>query len=56
PESLHHFHKMFFDHDCVWCIDIVSAKEIDFRFSLLQMCTGYCSFNEGISNLKQTSG
>ncbi|KAG2110896.1 uncharacterized protein F5147DRAFT_772164 [Suillus discolor] len=55
-ESLHHFHKMFFDHDCAWCIDVVSAKEIDFRFSLLQMCTRYHTFKEGISNLKQTLG
>ncbi|KAG1902915.1 uncharacterized protein F5891DRAFT_1186058 [Suillus fuscotomentosus] len=33
-ESLHHFHKMFFDHDCAWCIDVVGAKEIDFQFFL----------------------
>ncbi|KAG1783205.1 hypothetical protein EV702DRAFT_1191636 [Suillus placidus] len=56
PESLHHFHKMFFDHDCAWCIDVVGAKEIDFCFSLLHMCTGYHTFKEGISNLKQTLG
>ncbi|KAG1866355.1 hypothetical protein C8R48DRAFT_772453 [Suillus tomentosus] len=55
-ESLHHFHKMFFDHDCAWCIDVVSTKEIDFCFSLLQMCTGYRTFKEGIFNLKQTLG
>ncbi|KAG1799139.1 uncharacterized protein BJ212DRAFT_1305591 [Suillus subaureus] len=42
PELLHHFHKMFFDHDCVWCINV--------------MCTRYHTFKEGISNLKQTSG
>ncbi|KAG2364696.1 hypothetical protein BDR07DRAFT_1279102, partial [Suillus spraguei] len=56
PESLHYFHKMFFDHDCAWCIDVVSAKEIDFCFSLLQMCTGYCTFKEGIFHLNQTLG
>ncbi|KAG1857798.1 hypothetical protein F4604DRAFT_1536272, partial [Suillus subluteus] len=36
PESLHHFHKMFFDHDCAWCIDVVSAKEIDFHHCNIQ--------------------
>ncbi|KAG1828942.1 hypothetical protein EV424DRAFT_1536175 [Suillus variegatus] len=56
PELLHHLHKMFWDHDLRWCIKVVSAKEIDFCFALLQMCIGYRAFKEGISDLKQTSG
>ncbi|KAG1790730.1 uncharacterized protein HD556DRAFT_1310498 [Suillus plorans] len=30
--------------------------EIDFCFALLQMCIGYCTFKEDISDLKQTLG
>ncbi|KAM6490835.1 hypothetical protein JOM56_013704 [Amanita muscaria] len=35
PESLHHWHKMFWDHDAKWCIHGVGSAEIDFRFSVL---------------------
>ncbi|KAG1894108.1 uncharacterized protein F5891DRAFT_985339 [Suillus fuscotomentosus] len=56
PELLHHLHKMFWDHDLRWCIKVIGAKEINFRFALLQMCIGYRAFKEGISDLKQTLG
>ena len=32
PEPLHHWHKMFWDHDAKWCIHDVGPAEIDFRF------------------------
>jgi Plavaka transposase len=41
PESLHHHHKMFWDHDAKWCIHTVGAEEIDFRFSVLQPHTSF---------------
>jgi len=56
PEPLHHMHKMFWDHDRLWCTTVVSTEEIDFRFSLLQVCTSYRAFKEGISALKQATG
>jgi len=55
-EPLHHWHKQFWDHDVKWCIYILGAPEIDFRFSVLQNRTGYRHFNEGISWLKQVTG
>ena len=36
PEPLHHWHKMFWDHDAKWCIRAVGATEINFQFSVLQ--------------------
>ncbi|KAG1870221.1 hypothetical protein DFJ58DRAFT_723118 [Suillus subalutaceus] len=42
PELLHHLHKMFWDHDRLWCTTVV--------------CTGYRAFKEGISALKQATG
>ena len=30
PEPLHHWHKMFWDHDAKWCIRVVGGAEIDF--------------------------
>src|ERR1700733_9866789 len=39
PEPLHHWHKMFWDHDAKWCICAVGAAEIDFRFSILHLHT-----------------
>ena len=56
PEPLHHWHKMFWDHDTRWCIKAVSQDEIDFRFSILHPHTGYRQFPEGISKLKQVTG
>ncbi|KAG1840943.1 hypothetical protein C8R48DRAFT_541073, partial [Suillus tomentosus] len=32
PESLHHIHKQFYDHDAKWLICAVGESEIDFRF------------------------
>lgn len=56
PEPLHHWHKMFWDHDIKWCIQAVGATEIDFRFSILQPHVGFRHFTEGISSLKQVTG
>ena len=56
PEPLHHWHKMFWDHNAKWCIHEVGSIEIDFRFSVLQPHVGYRHFTEGISNLKQVTG
>ena len=56
PETLHHFHQFSWDHDIKWCIVVVTALEIDFRFSLLQPVIGYRGFEDGISNLKQVTG
>ena len=56
PEPLHHFHKMFWDHDAKWCVRVVGSAEIDFRFSVLQPHVGFRHFKEGISKLKQVTG
>ncbi|KAG2106894.1 hypothetical protein BD769DRAFT_1675747 [Suillus cothurnatus] len=56
PESLHHWHKEFWDHDLHWCLVAVEALELDFRFLILQPITGYRHFSCGISKLKQVTG
>ncbi|KAJ3751645.1 hypothetical protein EV360DRAFT_76046 [Lentinula raphanica] len=56
PEILHHWHKFFFDHDLKWCINVVGAEEIDFRYSPVQKRQGFRIFPEGISRLKQVTG
>ncbi|KAG2125423.1 hypothetical protein DEU56DRAFT_892650 [Suillus clintonianus] len=56
PESLHHIHKKFWDHDAQWIILAVGGSEIDFRFSIIQPTTGYRHFYSGISKLKQVTG
>ncbi|KAG2055947.1 hypothetical protein BDR06DRAFT_858599, partial [Suillus hirtellus] len=56
PESLHHWHKEFWDHDLHWCLVAVGVLELDFRFSILQPITGYRHFSCGISKLKQVTG
>ncbi|KAG2101102.1 uncharacterized protein F5147DRAFT_655431 [Suillus discolor] len=55
PESLHHWHKEFYDHNLQWCIMVVGAQELDFQFSILQPTTGYRHFPGGISKLKQVT-
>ena len=56
PEPLHDWHKMFWDHDVKWVINIVSAKELDFHFSVLSPSNGYRHFGEGISHLTKVTG
>ncbi|KAI6027712.1 hypothetical protein BKA83DRAFT_4490257 [Pisolithus microcarpus] len=56
PKPLHHFHRMFWDHDIKWCIAVTGSAELDFHFSLLQTPVGYCAFEDGISQLKQVTG
>ena len=53
PELLHHWHKMFWDHDVKWCIWAVRAAEIDFWFLVLQLHVSFFHFTEEISSLKQ---
>jgi Plavaka transposase len=55
-EPLHHWHKQFWDHDTKWCIYVLGAAEIDFRFSVLHNRSGHRHFKEGISSLKQVTG
>ncbi|KAI5982093.1 hypothetical protein EDD15DRAFT_2403257 [Pisolithus albus] len=56
PEVLHHFHRIFWDHDLQWCSIVLGPAEIDYRFSLIQTPVGYRSFGEGVSKLKQVTG
>ncbi|KIK38770.1 hypothetical protein CY34DRAFT_25513 [Suillus luteus UH-Slu-Lm8-n1] len=56
PETLHHIHREFYDHDVKWLICAVGDVELDFRFSVLQPITGFRHFHEGISKLKQVTG
>ncbi|KAF9459936.1 hypothetical protein BDZ94DRAFT_1311985 [Collybia nuda] len=56
PEPLHHWHKMFWDHDAKWCIHAVGGAEIDFWFSILHPHTAYQHFGAGISRLNQVTG
>ena len=56
PEPLHHWHKMFFEHDLKWGIQAAGARELDFRISLCQPRVGFRHFPEGISMLKQVTG
>ncbi|KAG1800627.1 hypothetical protein EV424DRAFT_1332034, partial [Suillus variegatus] len=56
PEFLHLIHREFYDHDAKWLICAVGHTEIDFRFSVLQVITGFCHFYGGISKLKQVTG
>ncbi|KAI6046601.1 hypothetical protein EDC04DRAFT_2887855 [Pisolithus marmoratus] len=55
PEILHHFFKMFWDHDQKWCSRMLGADKLDFQFSLLQTCSRYQHFPDGIMALKQMS-
>ena len=56
PELLHHWHKMFWDHNAKWYIHILSGAEIDFRFLILHPHTGFRQFHEGVSKLNQVTG
>ena len=56
PEVLHYLHKEFWDPDVQWCIDVLGAAEIDFRFSVLQPVMGFHHFREGILSLRQVTG
>ena len=54
PEPLHQYFKFPWDHDRKWCSRMLGPDELDFRFSLLQTCSGYRHFPDGIMTLKQT--
>jgi len=55
-EVLHHFYRFSFDHDLQWCIAVVGGEELDYCFTLTWTSVGYCSFDEGVSKLKQVTG
>ncbi|KAJ7435753.1 hypothetical protein FB451DRAFT_1344717 [Mycena latifolia] len=56
PEVLHHWFKMFWDHEMQWCITALSDAEIDFRFSVLRPHMGMRHFRDGVSKAKQVTG
>ncbi|KAG1812778.1 uncharacterized protein BJ212DRAFT_1276051 [Suillus subaureus] len=56
PETLHHIHREFYDHNVKWLVCAVGDIELDFRFSVLQPITGFRHFHGGISKLKQVTG
>ncbi|KIJ10751.1 hypothetical protein PAXINDRAFT_85581, partial [Paxillus involutus ATCC 200175] len=56
PEPLHHVHKMFWDHNFCWAINLLGEAELDFRFLLLQPLTGYHWFSDGVTLLRSPSG
>ncbi|KAF9231959.1 hypothetical protein BU15DRAFT_90780 [Melanogaster broomeanus] len=56
PEALHHWFRMFFDHDLKWCLRIVGHEELDFRFAILRPVVGHRHFGTGVSKLKQVTG
>jgi hypothetical protein len=43
---IHHWHKLFWDHDVKWCINVLGAAELDFRFE-----TSYGTRTTGYSKL-----
>ena len=55
PEPLHQYFKMLWDHDQKWCSRMLGSDELDFWFSLLQMCSRYCHFSDGITSFKYIS-
>ncbi|KAF9231430.1 hypothetical protein BU15DRAFT_56127 [Melanogaster broomeanus] len=56
PEPLHHWHRMWYDHDLKWCLRVVGSQELDFRFAILQPVVGQRHFKTGVSKLKQVTG
>ncbi|KAH9025355.1 hypothetical protein EDB83DRAFT_2174822, partial [Lactarius deliciosus] len=55
-EPLHHWHKMFWDHNAKWCIRTLKGAKIVYQFSILHPHRGSRQFCEGISKLKQVTG
>ncbi|KAF8553694.1 hypothetical protein OG21DRAFT_1485200 [Imleria badia] len=56
PETLHHGHGEFWDHNIQWCIHGLGKAEIDFRFSIIPRITGLRQFPTSITDLKQVCG
>lgn len=56
PDSLHQWHKFFFDHPLKWAINIMTGQELDRRLIALQPRVGERHFAKGISTLKQVTG
>lgn len=55
-EFLHHLHRMFWDHNIKWCINVIGTAEIDFCFSILQPIVGFQHYKGSITKLKQVTG
>jgi len=55
PEVLHHFHRLFFNHNLQWCVAVVGSEELDYRFTLIWTPVGYRSFAGGVLKLKQVT-
>lgn len=56
PDTLHAWHKFFFDHVIKWIITIMGGEELDRRMCALPICVGVCHWSNGISKLKQCTG
>ncbi|KAH8987702.1 hypothetical protein EDB86DRAFT_2808727, partial [Lactarius hatsudake] len=56
PEILHTCHKFFFDHPLQWCINAVSAFELDSRFQSLHPRVGFRHFGNGVARVQQMTG
>ncbi|KZP14742.1 hypothetical protein FIBSPDRAFT_751423 [Athelia psychrophila] len=56
PEILHSCHKFFFDHVLTWCKTLVGVEELDLRFKVLPVHSGYRHFAKGICHVQQMTG
>ncbi|KAG1803838.1 uncharacterized protein HD556DRAFT_1429421 [Suillus plorans] len=56
PDSLHQWHKFYFDHPVNWSINIMGGAELNHRLSALQPRVGVRHWANGISMLKQLTG
>ncbi|KAI6022479.1 hypothetical protein BKA83DRAFT_4054337, partial [Pisolithus microcarpus] len=56
PDTLHQWHKFYFDHCLQWVVNIIGGTELDRRLALLQPRIGTRSWPNGISTLKQCTG
>ena len=55
PDTLHQWHKFFFDHPLKWAINIMSGDELDRWLAALQHQVSKWHFKHGISKLKQVT-
>ena len=55
-KPLHHWHRIFWDHDAKWCIQVLGDSKIGFQFSVLHPHMTFQHSKEGISKLEQVTG